>query len=121
MDNQAIVRLQAKTPEQHFLTIMQQEFEFPAKIAQLILEEAQSCLQGVSLGLRPGQVRVILAKRDSSHARSVAATPKVEVTWTVDAGLEDRQVQQQHGPVALRQVRLQRLLAEALAGILQSF
>jgi len=36
------------------------------------------------------------------------------VTWTVDAGAEDRAVQRQHGAQALRRVRIQRLLDEAL-------
>jgi hypothetical protein len=37
-----------------------------------------------------------------------------EVIWTVDAGLEDRDVMQRHGHIALRQVRLLRLVHEAL-------
>lgn len=114
MNKQEIGRLQAKTTEHRFLTMLQHEFDFPPKIAELLLEEAKTCLQGSSTNLRPGQVRTILVKRDSSHTQTVADTPKVEVTWTIDAGLEDRQVQQQHGPVILRQVRIQRLLAEAI-------
>jgi hypothetical protein len=38
----------------------------------------------------------------------------LEVTWTVDAGAEDWQVQQQYGSQALRQVRILRLLDEAV-------
>ena len=37
-----------------------------------------------------------------------------EVVWTVDAGPEDEQVRQQHGSVALRRTRIQRLLSEAI-------
>jgi hypothetical protein len=37
-----------------------------------------------------------------------------EVIWTLDAGLEDREVLQQHGPIALRRVRILRLVHEAL-------
>ena len=36
------------------------------------------------------------------------------MTLTLDAGQEDRQVQQEHGIIALRRVRIQRLLDEAL-------
>jgi hypothetical protein len=60
-------------------------------------------------------VRVILAQRNAGTGQALAETPRTEVVWTVDAGLEDRQVLAQHGRVALRQVRLQRLLEEALA------
>jgi hypothetical protein len=38
-----------------------------------------------------------------------------EVVWTIDAGQEDRRVQQEQGIVGLRQVRIQRLADEALA------
>jgi len=42
-------------------------------------------------------------------------TETAEITWTVDAGLEDRRVLERHGHLALRQARIQRLLDEALA------
>lgn len=36
------------------------------------------------------------------------------MTWTLDAGAEDDQVEQAHGRAALRRVRMQRLLDEAI-------
>jgi hypothetical protein len=71
-------------------------------------------LLGTSEHLGPGQVRVILTKLKAGHGRALGDTPTTEVVWTVDAGLEDRQVLQAHGSKALRRVRLQRLLDEAL-------
>jgi DNA-binding Lrp family transcriptional regulator len=79
------------------------------------MEEAQSCLLGTAERLRPGQVRVILARYDAGHGRALRDTETTEVTWTVDAGLEDRQVLGQYDQAGLRQVRIQRLLDEALA------
>jgi hypothetical protein len=106
-------RLQTKTPECHFMRVLQQEFHFAPKIAEAILAEAQSCL--FSPGpLRPGQVRVILTRSEAGHGRPLRDSPTIEVVWTIDAGGEDRQVLQQHGRRALRQVRLQRLLDEAV-------
>jgi hypothetical protein len=115
MNNQAMERLQAKTPEKRFLQVLEQEFHYAPKVAQAVLEEAQACLLGNPGPLQPGQVRVILTKYDASHGRALRDTSMTEVVWTVDAGLEDRQVLQQHGRQALRQVRIQRLLDEALA------
>jgi hypothetical protein len=115
MNNEEIERLQAKTPEQRLLHVLAQDFHYAPKVAQAILEEAQVCLLGSPGPLRPGQTRVILTRYEAGHGQALRDTPATEVVWTVDAGLEDRQVLQQHGSVALRQVRIQRLLDEALA------
>jgi biotin operon repressor len=115
MNNREMERLQAKTPEKRFLQLLEQEFDYAPKVAQAVLEEAQACLLGTPGPLRPGQVRAILTQYDARHGRALRDTPMTEVVWTVDAGLEDRQVLQQHGRPALRRVRIQRLLDEALA------
>ena len=115
MNEQANNRLQAKTPEQRFLRVLEDDFGQPGRVAEAILAEAQDCLLGTSSTLRPGQVRVLLASAVAGHGRALCETKTKEVTWTIDAGQEDREVQQQHGPVALRQIRVQRLLDEALA------
>jgi predicted ArsR family transcriptional regulator len=115
MNNQEIERLQAKTPEKRFLQVLEGEFHQPPRVARALLEEAQTCLLGQAQSLRPGQVRVILVRREAGHGRSLRETATTEVVWTVDAGLEDRQVLQRHGRIALRRVRIQRLLDEALA------
>lgn len=115
MNNQEIGRLQQKTPEQRFLQVLEREFHCAPRVAQAILEEAQASLLGNPGPLRPGQVRVILTRYDSGPGRPLRDTPMTEVVWTVDAGLEDREVLQKYGPSALRRVRIQRLLDEALA------
>jgi Mn-dependent DtxR family transcriptional regulator len=108
-------RLQAKTPEQRFLRMLEDEFHQPPRVAQALLEEAQACLFGQATVVRPGQVRILLTALSSGHGRPLSQTKTQEVVWTLDAGQPDRQVQQQHGQVALRRVRIQRLLDEALA------
>jgi hypothetical protein len=103
-----------RTPQQRFVQMLEQEFQFAPKIAQVILEEAQASLLGHIGPLRPGQIRVIVATREARPGRSLRETEKVELTWTVDAGAEDRQVWQRHGQTGLRRVRIQRLVMEAL-------
>ena len=115
MDKQTSERLQAKTPEGRFLRVLEQDFQYAPKVAQAISEEAQTCLLGRAERLRPGQMRVILTRYDAGHGRALRDTETTEVTWTVDAGLEDRQVLEQHGHAALRRARIQRLLDEAQA------
>lgn len=114
MANMMHKRLEAKTPERRFLRSLTDEFQYAPKVAAAILQEAQDCLFGKPDQLRPGQVRVILACYKAGHGRALRHTPTTEVIWTVDAGLEDRQLAQRHGRRALRQVRIQRLLDEAL-------
>jgi len=53
-----IKRLQAKTPQQRFLNVLEQEFHYAPKVAQVLLEEAEACLWGTPGSLRPGQMRV---------------------------------------------------------------
>ncbi len=109
-------RLEAKTPQGRFMHMLEHEFHFAPKVARVILQEAEATLLGsAEQPLRPGQVRAILAKRQAGHGRAVRDTDTTEVTWTVDAGTEDRRIWQQHGPQALRRMRIQRLLDEALA------
>jgi hypothetical protein len=109
-----INRVQTKTVQQRFIHMLEQEFQFAPKIAQVILEEAQASFVGQSSGLKPGQMRVILAKREARPGRPLRETEKTQVTWSVDAGTEALQVKQQHGPSELRRVRIQRLVLEAV-------
>ena len=88
--------------------MLEQEFDFAPKIAQVILEEAQASLLGKPEMFGPGQVRAILTQRKAGHGRALRETETTEVIWTVDAGIEDQQIRQRHGQQALRRVRLQR-------------
>lgn len=114
MDKQIQERLAAKTPEQRFLHNLQDDFHYAPKVAEAILQEAQTCLLGDAKQMRVGQIRVILTRYAAGHGRALRHTSTTEVVWSVDAGLEDRQLMQQHGRQAVRQVRIQRLLDEAL-------
>jgi len=114
MKAQVFARFRAKTPERRFMRVLEEGFSCAPRVAQAILEEAQDSLFGLSAELRPGQVRVILAKNGVGHGRALRDTATTEVVWTVDAGAEDLEVLRRHGRVALRQVRMQRLLVEAV-------
>lgn len=114
MKQDEIQRMQAKTPEHQFVRMMEQEFNYAPKIAQAILDEAKECLLGQPQNLRPGQVRTILLKREAGHGQALAKSSTMEVTWSVDAGAEDYEIEQAHGRAALRRVRIQRLLDEAI-------
>ena len=114
MDSEEKARLQAKTPEQRFQQMLQNEFGFSRKMAALLLQEAQNHLLGKPGHIRPGQMRVMLTSRAAHHGQAIAETTMKEVLWTVDAGASDQQVLAEKGVQGLRRQRIQRLLKEAL-------
>lgn len=114
MRTEEIERRTAKTPEKRFLQMLENEFAYPPKVAEAILNEAQSCLLGRGDEIRPGQMRVILVKRGAPHGRPIQEAEKVEVVWTIDAGQEDYGDTKRPKPQNVRRVRIQRLLDEAL-------
>jgi hypothetical protein len=107
-------RMQAKTAHQRFLNMLTQDFQQAPKIAQVIFEEAQECFLGQAQHLRPGQIRQILLNRDAPHGQALEQMETLEVTWTLDAGQADDEIEAREGAVALRRVRIQRLVDEAL-------
>jgi hypothetical protein len=113
-DENELRRSQAKTPEQKFLQTLIQQYHYAPRIAETLLAEAQECLLGKADQLKPGQMRVILARRNSRPGRALGEIATTEVIWTVDGGMEDRVALRKQGSGALRQMRIQRLLDEAL-------
>lgn len=114
MNSSEAERLRSKTRQQHFLNVMEQDFRYAPKVALAILEEVEKCFFEVSEQLQPGQQRVILAKLEARPGQALRDTNLTEITWTVNAGLEDQQVLQATDSQTLRQVRIQRLLSEAI-------
>jgi len=114
MTDDEMERLQAKTAQQRFVQVLEQEYDCAPRVAAAILEEAQACLLGRPGQVQPGQVRAVLARFEAGHGRALRQTGTTEVVWTIDAGQEDREALQQFGTQALRQVRIQRLLSEAI-------
>lgn len=114
MDERAVERQAAKTVEQHFVRTLIEEFRFAPRIAEAVLQEAQMNLLGEGREAKTGQIRVYLSQRQAGHGQPVSKTASREVLWTINAGQEDQEVLEKHGRVALRQVRIQRLLDEAL-------
>lgn len=109
-------RLAEKTPEGAFLRILHAEFAFSSRVSAELLRVAQEVLVGgvPASSVRPGQIRLVVARREAAFGPPLAETDKVEVTLTVDAGAEDAEVKARDGVEKLRQGRILRLTAEAL-------
>lgn len=113
-------RLAVKTLDQQFRYELENGFELAPRVSQSILALAKEVF-GIDRPplrneqrLRPGQIRQVIAAAQAPHGRPLQDTNMVTVTWTLDAGEEDLEILKQHGHVALRQVRLLRLVDEAL-------
>lgn len=105
-------RMVAKTPEQWFLQSLQEEYNFSPRMSELILAETEICFEGKKT-TKVGQQKVILVRRSEKHGRAIKDLRKVEVIWTIDAGIEDERYRIQYGKRELRHKRIQRLLLEA--------
>lgn len=109
-------RLALKTPENAFLHILDSEFEFSPRLAGQVLAVAQEVLVGdePTAGVRPGQIRQVVARLEAPFGPPLAETDKVEVTLTVDSGADDQTVKEREGSEGLRQGRILRLVEEAV-------
>jgi len=114
MTNDEMGRMQAKTAERRFVQVLEQEYNCAPRVATAILEEAQECLLGRSGQVQPGQIRAVLTRLQAKPGRALHETATTEVIWTIDAGPEDHETVREFGRQALRQVRIQRLLSEAV-------
>jgi DNA-binding transcriptional regulator YhcF (GntR family) len=111
--NDQVEREAAKTDEQEFVRVLEQEFKLAPRMAQAVLTEAVAHLRP-DVAPTAGQIVVLLAARRAGVSQPLRATPKQRVNWTVDAGASDRAVLRAYGRSGLRQMRLQRLVSEAL-------
>lgn len=107
-------RMALKTPEAAFVHVLEQEFHFAPRVAGEVLNAACEMLLGRAEQLRPGQLRVVVARLDAPFGPPLAESAKVEVTLTVDAGPEDVAVLRAEGREGLRRGRILRLLGEAI-------
>lgn len=119
MTRTTIDRLAVKTLDQRFRHELETGFEIPPRVAQGILNLAKEVFGLDSsvinhFWIRPGQVQQVVAAASALHGPPLAQTDMVTITWTIDAGEEDLAVLKEHGHVALRRVRILRLINEAL-------
>ena len=120
MARTTIDRLITKTLEQRFRHELELGFELAPRVSQGVLDLAIEVFRLEAVGaehvrqLRPGQTRPVIAVAGAPHGKPLRETDMLEVVWTCDAGAEDLLVLKKHGHVALRRVRLLRLIDEAL-------
>jgi hypothetical protein len=115
MNEDQAARWKAKSSEQQFVNMLEKEYNQAPRVAQAILADAENCLLGTDMGLKTGQMRVILTARGAGHGKPLREIATRNVVWTVDAGEKDIDICRQQGYPEMRRQRILRLLNEALA------
>ena len=107
-------RAMSKTQAGQLQQKLESDFHLAPRIAQAVVSEAEACLGMETTARVAGQRLAILANRQASHAQAMGQTAMQQVYWTVDAGSTDAAILAEHGKSALRQVRIQRMVDEAI-------
>jgi len=109
-------RLAEKTVERQFLHELEMDFELAPATSRALLSAAQQVLlsRARNSDLREGQMLVTVVGSREPAGKPLTAMKKVSVVVTVDGGLDDLEVLQQHGASGLRRLRVLRMTEEAL-------
>lgn len=109
-------RLSEKTVERQFLHELENDFEMAPATSRALLSAAQQVLLSCARNgeVREGQMLVTVVSAREPAGKPLAAMKKVSVVVTVDGGLEDLAVLQQHGSTSLRRLRVLRMTEEAM-------
>jgi hypothetical protein len=111
--NNELLRRQSKGNDGAFLYELQNSYELSPKISEQILYSAKECLFQDN-HLKEGQIEVTLIELEERSGKRIESMSKRRVRLTIDAGIEDIEILQEHGRRNLRQHRIQRLCEEAL-------
>jgi len=101
-----------KTREQVFTNSLRKEFELSPAESQGVLDLAQRCLFGEAPS-KLGQIRFICASVKARHGKPLKDQDLVEVSLSLDNGVDDLNVLRDQGSEALRQLKILRLTEEA--------
>jgi len=109
-------RLAEKTVERQFLHELENDFELAPATSRALLSAAQQVLLSSSRNseVREGQMLITVVSAREPAGKPLTAMQKVSVVVTVDGGLEDLAVLQQHGTTSLRRIRVLRIPEEAM-------
>ncbi|MCF7802049.1 MAG: DUF1670 domain-containing protein [Candidatus Marinimicrobia bacterium] len=101
-----------KTQEQVFINSLRQEFELSPAESQGVLDLAERCLYGEAPS-KVGVIKFICASQTAKHGKPLKDQDLLEVSFTLDRGIDDLNVLRDQGSEALRQLKILRLTEEA--------
>jgi hypothetical protein len=110
-------RLNIKTLDQMFVNMVEQGYDCPPFISNAILETAKSVYvpdQNNSNVLNVGQMIILGISSSEPAGKPLSECEMRTAVVTLDAGKEDEDIRSKYGLAAVRQVRLSRIVHEAL-------
>jgi hypothetical protein len=118
-DREELLRLEAKTLDARFLTIVRDGLNCSPFEAEAVLEAVREVyfpfLDEAAGQAPPGKVTLVALDAEEPAGKPVASCHKVTVCLTVHRGADDDRLLQQGGPAALRRARIPDLCQEALS------
>jgi len=118
-EREELFRLEAKTLDARFLTIVRDGLNCSAFESEAVLEAVREVYfpfwDEAAGQAPPGKVTLVAVDAEEPAGKPVLACHKVTVCLTVHRGAEDDRILQQDGPAALRQARIPELCQEALS------
>lgn len=110
---QRLARLTEKHADGLLLWELKNGFELSPRASELVLEVAKGILlEGGSL--QRGKHRVVGVELGESAGKTMEEVKKKEVIVTLDGGVEDIEYERRHGRVALRSMRVLRVIEEGI-------
>jgi hypothetical protein len=106
-------RQQHKTSEGEFIHALRYSYELSPKMSESIVECAKNYLL-YDRTLVEGQIEISAVSIDEKAGKFVELMEKKRVRLTKDDGVEDQKVLSEHGRIALRRVRVERITEEAI-------
>lgn len=114
-----LLRLEAKTLDARFLTVIRDGLNCSPFEAEAVLEVVREVylpfLDEAAGQAPPGKITLVAVDAEEPAGKPVVACRKVTVCLTVHRGADDDRILQQHGPAALRRARIPELCQEALS------
>jgi hypothetical protein len=106
-------RQKCKSSEGEFIYELRNNYELSPRMSESILESAKHCLIRDNV-LKEGEIEVSVISVEERSGKTTESMRKQRVRLMLDNGIEDYEVLQRFGRIALRQVRIQRITQEAI-------
>jgi len=106
-------RRQIKSSEGELIWELENSYWLSPKLSSMILMTAKECLLR-DYQLKEGQIEVTVIGIEERSGKVIEKMEKKRVRLTIDNGIEDIELLKEYGRINLRQIKIERITAEAI-------
>ncbi len=106
-------RRQIKSSEGELIWELENSYSLSPKLSSMILMTAKECLLR-DYQLKEGQIEVTVIGIEERSGKAIEKMEKKRVRLTIDNGIEDIELLKEYGRINLRQIKIERITAEAI-------